>query len=116
MNDDQLLYSENNPMQHIESMVKDLREKAFRMAGMFKELKQQNKSLEEKNAELEAAIVELRSMVEQKNRELHTAREGMKSALPIDVGDRLLYFSPDEREALERQINDLLARVSSHLR
>lgn len=33
----------------------------------------------------------------------------------IDVGERLLYLSPDEREALERQINDLLTRINAHL-
>lgn len=116
MNDDQLLYTENNPFQHIESMVKEVREKAYRAAGMLKESRLQNLALEAKNKELEAIIVELQKALEEKTLEMKQLQENMKSSSAIDVGERLLYFSPDEREALERQINDLLARVSSHLR
>jgi hypothetical protein len=116
MNDDQRLYEEDHPHQQIQALVKEVREKAFRAAGMLKDLKQQNRALEERNKELEAAVLELSKAIEERTLELDRAKESAKSASPIDVGERLLYFSPDEREALERQINELLARVSSHLR
>jgi hypothetical protein len=116
MNDDQRLYEEEHPHQHIQTLIKEVREKAYRAAGMLKELRVQNRTLEDRNKELEGVVLRLQKEVEEKTVEIAHLQVSMKSPSTIDVGDRLLYFSADEREALERQINELLARVSSHLR
>ena len=116
MNDDSILYPDDASDESIKVLVKEIREKAYRAATMIKELKLQNQHLEERNKAVEAEVLELRQQLEVKTRDIEDIRENMKSVSAIDVGDRLLYFSPDEREALERQITELLARVSSHLR
>ncbi|MBL0176708.1 MAG: hypothetical protein IPP94_15835 [Ignavibacteria bacterium] len=103
--------AENIVLRNIQSALKDIREKWTRAAGVLRELRVRNAELESRNADLEE---QLRNLETQRSAKGADRNAGMR--MPIDVASELLYFSPDEREALERQIAELLERVDSHLR
>jgi hypothetical protein len=103
--------AENIVLRNIQIALKDIREKWSRAAGTLRELRARNAELESRNATLEERLQNLEAQLSAKGAGQST---GMR--MPIDVASELLYFSPDEREALERQIAELLERVDSHLR
>lgn len=113
--DDTQTYMEDGSLASVQAMLKDLREKAFRAAGLIKELREQLRGAEQKAAHAEHETLDLRKRLEEKERELRHMQKELAERPSLDVADKVLYFSADEREALERQINDLLVRVQSHL-
>ena len=96
--------AENIVLKNIQSGMAAIRDKVAKSNDVLRELRLQN-------AQLEKTIAELQGRLAQAEK-----RNSSNDQNFVEVGDRLLYFSPDEREALERQINDLLNRVQSHLR
>ncbi len=99
----------------IQSALQGLWQKAQQAADRIRELREENTSLRGRLEELEATVREQEALLTEKEQKLKELQE--KSATPssVDVGDGLLYLSPDEREALERQITDLIARINAHL-
>ena len=95
--------AENIVLKNIENGMASIRDRVSKAAGMIRELRARNTLLEKTVAELEARLAE-------QEKRISTGDQNF-----VEVGDRLLYFSTDEREALERQITELLNRVQSHL-
>ncbi|MBI5647960.1 MAG: hypothetical protein HY962_13605 [Ignavibacteriae bacterium] len=103
--------AENIVLKNIQNAMASIRERVTKAAETIR-------SLKESKAQLESRVVELEELVRRlEERPVATSeRKSDGSQNTIELGDRLLYFSPDEREALERQINELLERVQAHLR
>ena len=98
-----------------QSALADVKEKLRRVAAIMRGLKDENVSLRNKTKELSEKVSVLESEVSKKEALLQEMKNQSLSRTSVEVGERLLYLSPDEREALERQIQDLLARIESHL-
>lgn len=109
-------FSNDNPLfASLQQAMTEFREKASSAVKTLKQLKERVKTLESDNTALERTLADLRKELEEKNALVLKFRDSKSGSHSIDVGERLLYFSPDEREALERQINDLLERLNTHL-
>ncbi|MBN1447200.1 MAG: hypothetical protein JXA28_04660 [Bacteroidetes bacterium] len=99
----------------IETVLQELWEKAQRAADLIRELRAENNALKHRLTELEATVQEQQALLTQKDNKVKELQEKSGILASVDVGDGLLYLSPDEREALERQIGDLISRINAHL-
>jgi len=88
--------------------VETLAEKLRLIQGEKESLMQERDSLHELGRQMELNLTE-------KEQTIIELQERSTLKTTVDVGERLLYLSPDEREALERQISDLLSRINVHL-
>jgi chromosome segregation ATPase len=113
--DDPQTYVEDASLASIQAVLKELRDKTFRAAGVIRDLKEQLRSAEQRATQSETTLHDSRQRLEEKERELRHMQKELAERPSLDVADKVLYFSADEREALERQISDLLVRVQSHL-
>jgi hypothetical protein len=99
--------------EQFETTVSDLWNKIRVVAGVVHSLHEKNSALAQKNYELEgmiAALEEKISTLEKKNSDIEE-----KLPMKVDVGERLLYLTSGEREAMERQIEELLAILKPHV-
>lgn len=103
--------AENLVFRNIQTALKEIREKWTRASGLLRDLKAKNEELGMRNLELEELVEKLQAELAEGSR---GADKGSRES--IDVPGELLYFSADEREALERQIAELLERVETHLK
>ena len=103
--------AENLVFRNIQTALKEIREKWTKASGLLRELRAKNEELGLRNLELEDLVEKLQTELAEASR---TGKEGSRQS--IDVPGELLYFSADEREALERQIAELLERVEAHLK
>ena len=99
----------------IQSALQGLWEKAQQAADRIRDLREENTSLRGKLEELETKVREQEALLIDKEQKLKELQEKSRMPSSVDVGDGLLYLSPDEREALERQMTDLIARINAHL-
>lgn len=96
---------EDNPaLKSFLEALDELKRKLTKTVAALRELKEENAELKEQLAHAVKGDSARSSF-----------GKGRDASGLIDVGERLLYLSPDEREALERQINDLLTRINAHL-
>jgi hypothetical protein len=93
--------------------LRELWEKAKRINELMRGMRDEIALLREKNRNLEAQTTALAEQLHKKDEQIKDLEENSPSH--IDVGERLLYFTVDEREALERQIDDLLVKIKPHL-
>ncbi len=100
--------AEDMVVKNIQTVIEGIRERIETAADAIRSLRGKNDELGQKVRELETANAELAKRIQE--------LENGRTANALDVGERLFYLSADEREALERQIDDLLSRVHSHLR
>ncbi|MBE0645154.1 MAG: hypothetical protein IH600_13815 [Bacteroidetes bacterium] len=103
-------------MQNIIQMaLQGLWERAQKAVELISRLRSENADLVQRVEELEAAQRAFEAQLAEKDHLITTLQEKKATPTSVDVGDGLLYLSPDEREALERQIGDLLRRINAHL-
>ncbi len=105
----------NHAMNIISAALQELWDKAQTVVGLLKEEKEKTRVLLSEKDALEKSLTDMQEQLDKNNLEIEELQN--KSMLPpgVDVGDRLLYLSADEREALERRIDDLLGRINAHL-
>ncbi len=90
-------------------------DRAQKAVELITRLRSENVDLMSRIEELETAQRAFEAQLAEKDNLINTLQENSSSLSSVDVGDGLLYLSPDEREALERQISDLLKRINTHL-
>ncbi|MDH7514495.1 MAG: hypothetical protein QHI48_01285 [Bacteroidota bacterium] len=103
--------AENLLLKNIQTGLQNIRERVTLVVAKIRDLQTRNEQLLHRVEELEQKISEL-----EKHHQISGWGNSNQTGSAIDVGEGLLYLTVDEREALERQIDDLLARVQSHLR
>lgn len=99
----------------IQSALQGVRDRTQKAVELINRLRSENSDLAKRVEELEAAQRAFEAQLAEKDHRITTLQEKTATPASVDVGDGLLYLSPDEREALERQIGDLLRRINSHL-
>lgn len=99
----------------IQEALQELWDRAQTAAQMLAALREENAELHEENTQLRSSAAELQQKLEDTSTQLEESRSAAGLLAGIDVEERLLYLSPDEREALERQIDELLQRINTHL-
>ncbi|MCB2204285.1 cell division protein ZapB [bacterium] len=101
-----------NPVQQA---LQGLWDRAQKAADMITELRSHNRELQARVEELETAMRDQQATLTDRDNKVKELQEKSTTLSSVDVGEGLLYLSPDEREALERQIDDLIARINAHL-
>ncbi len=110
------LPSQGGAMQNIiQVALQGLWDRAQQAVELITRLRTENADLSRRVEELEAAQRAFEAQLAEKDNLITTLQEKKATPSSVDVGDGLLYLSPDEREALERQIGDLLRRINTHL-
>ena len=99
----------------IQAALNGLWERTQKAVELITQLKDANAALSKRIEELEAAQRAFEAQLAEKDQLINTLQEKTGMPSSVDVGNGLLYLSPDEREALERQIDDLLRRITAHL-
>ena len=99
----------------IQRALQGLWDRAQKAADLIAALRTDNSALKTRIEELETAVREQQALLTEKDHKVKELQEKSTTLSSVDVGEGLLYLSPDEREALERQIDDLIARINAHL-
>jgi chromosome segregation ATPase len=99
----------------IHHALQTLWEHVQKAADMITRLRTENSALQARVEELETAVRDQQAVLDEKDDKMKEFAEKTSALSSVDVGEGLLYLSPDEREALERQISDLIARINAHL-
>jgi chromosome segregation ATPase len=108
--------NQGGTMQNIIQMaLQGVWDRAQKAVELITQLRSENTDLSQRIEELEAAQRAFEAQLAEKDSLITKFQEKTSSLSSVDVGDGLLYLSPDEREALERQIGDLLKRINAHL-
>lgn len=115
MNHHELPIQSGSMQNVIQIALQGIWERAQKAVELIARLRDDNAALSRRIEELEAAQRAFEAQLAEKEHIINSLQE--KSGMPssVDVGNGLLYLSPDEREALERQIDDLLKRINAHL-
>lgn len=90
-------------------------DRAQQAVDLITRLRVENASLGRRIEEMEAAHRAFEAQLAEKDHQIAELQERMATPASVDVGEGLLYLSAHEREALERQINDLITRITAHL-
>lgn len=110
------LYSTpSQPFQAIDLALLDLWDKAKRAAEMITNLRESNEKLTEYVKSLEKSIKELQEKVTEKEKEIEEQKKHGSTMRALEAPEGVFILSPDEREALERKITDLLQRLNTHV-
>jgi len=115
MTEQDVPHGRNAALSLIQTMIGELWDKARDAATLIEQLRSDNNSLSKRVAELETSLHRSETQLTERNQLIEELQKQPEILSTVDVGERLLYLAPDEREALERQINDLLARINAHL-
>ena len=115
MADQESTAGRNTAMNIIQAALTELWEKAQLAVDRIEALRGDNHELRVRIEELEHTLRNLESQLTKKHQRIEQLQKHPATLGGVEVGERLLYLSPDEREALERQINDLLLRINAHL-
>lgn len=114
--------SDNPALAALHSSIKEFRDRVTRATALISDLRRRNDELERTTALQEASLRELQAQLDEKEfrvieleEQIQAAPPATSGALSVETVEKLLYLSPDEREALERQIGDLIARIDAHL-
>lgn len=114
--------SENPALAGLHASIKEFRDRVTRAASLIADLRRRVDELERTNTAQDAVTRELQERLDEKEfriieleEQVQNADNAPSSGLSVDTVEKLLYLSPDEREALERQISDLIARIDAHL-
>jgi hypothetical protein len=108
-----LEYNDRQSREQLAAALEELWRKISIVTGVIQQLKESNKALFERNNELEETVHSLEDELRIRDKKIQDIEE--KRSLNVDVGDRLLYLTPDEREAMEQQIDELLALLKPHV-
>lgn len=100
--------------QSVETALLELWDKAKRAADMISGLRESNTKLIEHIKTVEKSIVELQNQISAKEKEIEELKKTGSFTRSLDTSDGAFYLSPDEREALERKISELLERLNAH--
>lgn len=99
----------------IQAALGGLWERTQKAVELITRLRDENATLANRIEELEAAQRTFEAQLAEKDQFINTLQENTGMPSSVDVGNGLLYLSADEREALERQIDDLHKRITAHL-
>ena len=99
----------------IDEILQHLWDRAQRAANLIRDLREENSALKNRLTELEATLQQQQALLIQRDNTVKELQEKSATLSSVDVGEGLLYLTPDEREALERQISDLIVRINAHL-
>ena len=110
-----LYSSPAQPFQLVESALLDLWDKAKRAVDAITSLRESNAKLLEHIKTLEKTIEELQKHISVKDKEIEGLSKKGSLAKQSDISDGVFYLSPEEREALEKKITELLQRLHAHL-
>ncbi len=102
-------------MHALEELLFDLQKKIQLAAHKIETLKAENADLRDQIAILKDDQAIHSAETDVLKQHLTELEEKLSQSLAVDVGERISYLSPDEREALERQIDALIARIDTHL-
>jgi hypothetical protein len=108
-----LEYDGKRISEQFESAFAELWTKIHQLANTIQLLREKNRSLTQRNFELEEMVEVLEEKIgihQKKNEDIVE-----KLTSDVDVGERLLYLTPDEREAMEHQIDELLASLKPYV-
>jgi chromosome segregation ATPase len=115
MADSETSAGRNAAMNIIQAALAELWQKARAAVARIEELREENGQLSTRVQELEHTLRTMESQLTQKEQRIEALEKHPPHHTAVEVGERLLYLTPDEREALERQIDDLLKRINTHL-
>jgi hypothetical protein len=99
----------------IQAALAGLWDRTQKAVELITRLRDENATLVRRIEELEAAQRAFEAQLAEKEQFIKTLQENAGMPSSVDVGSGLLYLSADEREALERQIDDILKRITAHL-
>lgn len=99
----------------IQMALQGIWDRAQQAVDLITRLREENASLGKRIEEMEAAQRAFEAQLAEKDHLIADLREQVGTPASVDVGDGLLYLSAHEREALERQIDDLVTRITAHL-
>lgn len=102
-------------MNSLDDALYELWEKMKKAVEKIGQLKTDNDTLKERNEYLEELLTELQDRVEKKSRRIEELESAVKNNSGIDGGERVFYLSNEEREQLEKRIDELLRKIDSHL-
>lgn len=115
-------HTEHPALAGLHASIKEFRDRVTRAVALISDLRRRNEELERMVASHEHAMRELQERLDEREfRIIELEEQAQRSptssptGLSVDTVEKLLYLSPDEREALERQIGDLIARIDAHL-
>lgn len=103
--------SNRSDVRTLEMSLQRLWEKARRVSEIVSDLKEENKTLQDRVAGLERAEQKLKNQLEEGERELERIRAELGRMQ--SNGNEL--FSKDEKEALKARIKELIAKINSRL-
>lgn len=115
-------HAESPALAGLQASIKEFRDRVTRASALISDLRRRNEELERTVTAHEHALRELQERLDEREfriieleEQLQGASSSSPTGLSVDTVEKLLYLSPDEREALERQIGDLIARIDAHL-
>jgi hypothetical protein len=101
--------------QALQTALRGMWDHAQRAAALITALREENTALRADKTALEHEAEALRLDLAERDRLIDDLKHKVAGSGGVDPTERLLYLSADEREALERQIDDLLVRINAHL-
>ena len=114
--DSQELSLQSGTMQNIiQVALQGVWDRTQRAVELIAHLREENAALTRRIEEMEAAHRAFEAQLSEKDHLIASLEERPGTPTSVDVGDGLLYLSAHEREALERQIDDLITRITAHL-
>lgn len=115
-------HSENPALAGLHASIKEFRDRVTRATALIADLRRRIDELERTNTSQESALREMQERLDEKEFRIIELEEHVQNlgnatppGLSVDTVEKMLYLSPDEREALERQISDLISRIDAHL-
>jgi hypothetical protein len=106
-------YNGRQAGEQLSGALQDLWTSISASASLIQSLRKSNSALIQRIEELEGAVHTLKEDLNSRDKKIQDIEE--KKLMNVDVGDRLLYLTPDEREAMEHQIDELLALLKIHV-
>ena len=106
-------YNGSHSREQLAAALQDLWRKITAVTSIVQSLRESNAALLQRNADLEEKLGSLEEELRSRDKKNQDYEE--KKSMNVDVGDRLLYLTPDEREAMEQQIDELLALLKPHV-
>ncbi len=96
----------------LEVEINNLWDKIKRASELIFLLREENQQLKEQNSSLVQKLEELKEKLTAKEQEISKIKAEYARVMNTAAGD---IFTPQEKEALRKRINELIAKVNSHL-
>jgi FtsZ-binding cell division protein ZapB len=101
--------------QDIDRKFSDLKSKILLLVKRIEELKAENEELKVSLQKAQETCDERETELARKESDMQSWMAGQGGPSSVDVGESFSYLSGEEREALEKQIDVLIAKIDAHL-